>query len=136
VNVNEHGTSHAEDALIVEVGSEYLEHGLVRVQAAPDGRVRIEKREQGKEQRFDGRIEETQVARLTDIVEGVRDARFGQRQGLPDEPRYRLLVVRGRKPVLEVEVWRSELSEAKELAAVIAELSEVAQRSSDGQALL
>lgn len=134
--MNEHETSHIEDALVVEVGSEYLEHGLVRVQVAPDGRVRIEKREQGKEQQFEGRVEETQVARLTDIVEGVGGARFGQRQGLPDEPRYRLLVVRGRKPVLEVEVWRSELNEAKELGAVIAELSEVAQRSSAGQALL
>lgn len=134
--MSEHGTPQSEDGLVVEVGSEYLEHGLVRVQVAPDGRVRVEKREQGKEQQFEGSVDEAHVTRLTEVVEGHRGARFGQRTGLPDEPRYHVLVVRGGKPVLEVEVWRSELSEAKELAAVIADLSEMVQRSSDGQALL
>jgi len=134
--VSEQGTPPNEDGLVVEVGSEHLEHGLVRVHVAPDGRVRVVKREQGKEQQFEGHTDEAHARRLNEAVEGVRGASFGQRRGLPDEPRYRVLVVREGKPVTEADVWRSELSEAKELATVIAELSELVQRSSDGQALL
>lgn len=134
--MSEQGTPPNEDGLVVEVGSEHLEHGLVRVRVTPDGRVRVVKREQGKEQQFEGRMDEALATRLNDAVEGAGGARFGQRLGLPDEPRYRLLVVRAGKTVTEADVWRSELSEAKELATVIAELSELVHRSSDGQALL
>jgi hypothetical protein len=94
------------------------------------------KREQGKEQQFEGQTDEAHATRLNEAVAGVRAAGFGQRRGIPDEPRYHLLVVREGKPVVEEDVWRSELSEAKELAAAIADLSELVQRSSDGQALL
>jgi len=53
-DVSEQGTPPSDDGLVVEVGNEQLEHGLVRVQVAPDGRIRVVKREQGKEQQFEG----------------------------------------------------------------------------------
>jgi hypothetical protein len=135
-DVSEQGTPPSEDGLVVEVGSEDLEHGLVRVHVAQDGRVRIVKREQAKEQQFEGRTDEAHATRLVEAVEGIRGGTFGQRRGIPDEPRYRVLVVREGKPVLEADVWRSELTEAKELATVIADLSRLVDQSSDGQALL
>jgi len=135
-DVSEQGTPPSEDGLVVEVGNEQLEHGLVRVHVAPDGRIRVVKREQGKEQQFEGRTDEAHATRLNEAVAAVQGASFGQRRGIPDEPRYHVLVVREGKPVLEADVWRSELSEAKELAEAIADLSELVHRSSDGQALL
>jgi hypothetical protein len=134
--VSDQGNPPSEDGLVVEVGNEQLEHGLVRVHVAPDGRIRVVKREQDKEQQFEGRTDEAHATRLGDAVAAVQATRFGQRRGLPDEPRYHVLLVHEGKPVLEADVWRSELSEAKDLGAAIAELSELVHRSSDGQALL
>lgn len=133
--MSEQGTP-SEDGLVVEVGNEQLEHGLVRVHVAPDGRIRVVKREQDREQQFEGRTDEAHATRLSDAVAAVQASRFGQRRGIPDEPRYHVLVVHDGKPVVETDVWRSELSEAKELGAAIAELSELVHRASDGQALL
>lgn len=133
--MSEQGTS-SEDGLVVEVGNEQLEHGLVRVHVAPDGRIRVVRREQDREQQFEGRTDEAHATRLSDAVAAVQASRFGQRRGIPDEPRYHVLVVHDGKPVLETDVWRSELGEAKELGAAIAELSELVHRASDGQALL
>lgn len=129
-------TTPTEDGLVIEVGNEHLEHGLVRAHVAPDGRIRIVKREQGKEQHFEGHTDAEHATRLTEAVRTVSAASFGQRRGIPDEPRYHVLVVRDGKPELEADVWRSELNEAKELADAIAELSALVHRSSDGQAIL
>jgi len=135
-NVSEQAVQRSEDGIVVEVGSEFLEHGKVQVHVAPDGRVRVDKREQGKEDRFEGRTDEARAKQMSATVEGLRGATYGQRRGVPDEPRYRLRVVRDGATVAELEVWRSELEEVKELGRIIAELSELAQRASNGQALV
>jgi len=74
------------------------------------------------------------LERIRDGME--RDVRVGERLGLPDEPRYEIVLLRGGEQLRTVTVWRSELAEQPALQQAIGQLQELTEKMSDGQAIL
>lgn len=95
----------------------------------------VENRAQGEERR-----QETRVDAAGDLLRAAAGfpwrAAAGRPSGLPDEPRYRILVVRGGTTVYERELWRSELEARPELSRLIEEFQRIVERASDGRILL
>jgi hypothetical protein len=128
-----------QDAVVVEVGHEELEHGRVRAELHADGELIVTKVFEGKSEHFEGRFgkqeaEET-INRADDLarIAQVEDRRY---QPVPDEARYRIEIVRAGDEPLVVEVWQNELEENEEARRLVQQLGEQVTRASDGQAIL
>lgn len=124
--------------LVVEVGNEHFEPGLTRLELGKDGHVMVLNRFEGKEPRYESRVEEPYAARLLTQAgsKALLSAPLGKRQGLPDEPLYHIALYRGQERIHTIRVWRSELPSQPELADLINALQTIVQQASNGQAIL
>jgi len=137
-NKQNHNTSHEMERLVIEVGNPEFEPGLTRLQLEADGQVQIDSRLFKEESRYDYKLEQKEAAELfkrslasPQAIEAVIS-----RPGLPDEPRYNIEVYRGKECLQRMQVWRSDLPKMGELGAVIRILGQIADRASEGRALL
>ncbi|CAN5141440.1 hypothetical protein BH23CHL1_BH23CHL1_15960 [soil metagenome] len=133
--VNEREASYR---VVVEVGNEYFPPGRTSVEAISDGQVRVVTRLEGEESQTDGRFDPSEIEqRVADITAGHIDPQQDERRrGLPDEPRYRLLIYRGSERVLDIEMWRSSLPDNPSIEKLVAALNGVVYEVSGGEAIL
>lgn len=122
--------------VVVEVGNEYFPPGRTRVEAISDGQVRVTTRLEGEESQSEGRFDPLEIEqRVADITARPIEQDKGK-LGLPDEPRYHLLIYRGSERVFDIEMWRSSLQDNPPIEQLVAALNGVAYEVSRGEAIL
>jgi hypothetical protein len=127
------------EALVVEVGHEELEHGRVRAEFRADGQLLVDKRVEGKADRFEHRVEKDeaeQTLRSADELARLAPRDRRDYRPVPDEARYEIEIRRGGEEPLKLEFWQNELDENDAARRLIQSLAQQVQRASDGQALL
>lgn len=127
------------ETLVVEVGHEELEHGRVRAELRADGLLLVDRRFEGKAERFDHRVEPREAKetlRRADELARLAPRQRGDYRPVPDEARYEIEIRReGEEPLL-LELWQNELDENDAARQLIRSLGEQVQRASDGRAIL
>jgi len=123
---------------VIEVGNEFFEPGLTHLVLNANGDIQVTTRFNDQEKGYRSQVAPETAARLLErIRDGMeRDVRVGERLGLPDEPRYEIVLLRGGEQLRTVTVWRSELAEQPALQQAIGQLQELTEKMSDGQAIL
>jgi len=127
------------EALVVEVGHEELEHGRVRAEFRADGQLLVDKRVEGKADRFEHRVEKDeaeQTLRSADELARLAPRDRRDYRPVPDEARYEIEIRREGEEPLKLELWQNELDENDAARRLIQSLAQQVQRASDGQALL
>ena len=127
------------EALVVEVGHEELEHGRVRAELRADGLLHVDKRFEGKTERFDHRVEPREAKetlRSADELARLAPRERRDYRPVPDEARYEIEIRREGEEPLTLELWQNELDENDAARQLIQSLREQVQRASDGQAIL
>lgn len=124
--------------VVVEVGNEYFPPGRTRVEAVSDGQVRVTTRLEGEESQAEGRFDPLEIEqRVADITaRPMEQDQDKGRRGLPDEPRYHLLIYRGSEQVYDIELWRSSLPDNPSIEKLVAALNGVVYDVSRGEAIL
>jgi len=127
------------EALVVAVGHEELEHGRVRAELNGDGGLRVEKLYEGKSERFEGRLDKAEVAKLFGAADELARLAPKDRRDyrpVPDEARYEIAIRRGEEAPLALEVWQNELDDNEAARQLVRSLAAQVERASDGQAIL
>lgn len=124
--------------VVVEVGNEHFHPGLTRVEAISDGQVRVTTRLEGEESQTEGKFDPLEIEqKVADITARPMEQEQDKgRRGLPDEPRYHLLIYRGSERVFDIEMWRSSLQNNPSIEKLVAALNGVAHEVSHGEAIL
>jgi hypothetical protein len=129
--------SPGQSAVVVEVGNENFEPGRTRAELSDDGRLVVTNRLSGDEGKVELTIEPSRARELVANAAAAGVAGFVSRaSGIPDEPRYRIVVVERGSKAAETELWRSEVEEDEQLAKMVQELGSLVERASDGRFVL